>query len=386
MDVMRRGFTLVELLVFIAVFSAVVIGFVTIFIAATRVQSRQTSASEVETQAQFLLQQVQYYVGAARLVDMAQDVATGTLKLRQSSSATSSDPITIYASSGIVYLQQGAGGAAQALSSNRVTVANLSFTRHYNLTSSSTAYGTDSVSFSFTVSASNAGVGSSRYYSQSFQSSVAVLVPVPKIALVQQATGVNNAAGVSSVTASYGSNNATGSLLIAVVSNVGTSTATTSISDTAGNAWALIASTSFPAYGQKTVIYDALNAQSGANTVSTTFGTAVNYPSLFLYEYRGASTASSFDASSTLNQSGVASPSSGSANPTSSVELLFGVMYSNPSTEVPAAGNGFTLETTSSVSATYAEDTNFFITGPVSAGFLYSQTPPSSSVTLVTFK
>lgn len=379
----QRGFTLIELLVFVAIFTIAIGGFITIFIAVTRVQSRQSSASEVETQGQFLLQQFQYYAQNARLVDMDQDAATGTLTLGETDPSQS--PTTIYASSGVMYVKQGTGGTAQALTSDKVAASDLSFTRHFSLATSS-AYGADSVTYDFTLSTANVSSGNPQYYSQSFQSSAALLAPVPKIALVQQATGENNNASVSSVNASYAVANATGSLLIAVTSNVGTAATAVSLSDTAGNSWTMVASTSYPAYNQKTVIYAASNSKNSTNTVTAQFGTSVNYPTLFLYEYRGAATSSPFDVSATQNITSTSSPSSGLASPSSGAELLFSVMYSNPATEIPAAGTGFTLETTSSVSATYVEDRNIYVTGPVSADWTYSVTAPDSSVVLATFK
>lgn len=384
---LRRGFTLIELLIFVAIFSLTMAAFITIFISIVGTQSQQSYANEVQTQGQFLMQQIQYYVQSARLIDMAQDSATTTLKLREAAASSSIDPVIFTLATGTIYLQRGSG-TLQALTSNKVSVSNLSFTHHYNLNSSSSAYGTDSISFSFAISSAGIAITSPQYYSQTFQSSAAVTAPVPKISLIQQAVGTNNNASVSTVNASYAISNATSDLLIAVVSNTGTSTATTSVSDTASNTWTLIASTSYPAYNQKTVIYDAPNAKSSSNTVTASFGNSVNYPILAIYEYRGAATSSSFDASSTQTQSNTASPSSGSASPTSSVELLFVAMYSNPSTEIPAAGSGFALETTSTLStnALYVEDAGQYITGPVSGGFSYSATAPSSSVTLITFK
>src|SRR5579864_987255 len=213
----RRGFTIIELLVFTAIFSIIMIGLITVFVVTTRVQSRQTSANEVETQGQFLLQQIQYYVQTARLVNMTQDVATGTLTLAETLASSSLDPTVINLATGTVYLTQGVGGAAQALTSNKVTVSGLSFTRHYNLPGSSAAYGADSVSYSFTIAASN--TNGTQQYSQFFQSSAAVFVPVPKIALIQQTTTVYSAGTSTSLADSYISNNASGNLLLAFVGN-----------------------------------------------------------------------------------------------------------------------------------------------------------------------
>jgi hypothetical protein len=251
----------------------------------------------------------------------------------------------------------------------------------------STALGTDSVTFSFTVT-SNASSGAQQYVSQSFQSSVAVFSPVPKIALIQQARGEVNNTGVLTVNATFGNKNASGSLLIAVVSNTGGSAVTSAVTDIAGNTWVQIANPAYAAFNQRLGIFYAPNAidNNSSNTVTVTFSGGVTNPSFFIYEYRGASTSSPFDASSTQLQANTATPSSGAANPTSSVELVLGVLYSNPSTEIPSAGSGFVRETTSTVSATYVEDMNLFITGPVVANWSYALTTPSSSAVVVTFK
>lgn len=287
-------------------------------------------------------------------------------------------------SSGAVYLTEGVNGSPQTLTSNKVTVSNLSFTRHYNLNSSSSPFGTDSVSYSFTMSASSSD-GST--YSQTFQSSVPVLNPVPKIVMLQQASAVNNSVSMSAVSSTYYTNNETSSLLLAVVTNT-TSSATTSLSDTAGNTWNLVASTSYPAYNEKLTVFDALNAKNSSNTVTASFGPGAGYATLNIYEYRGASTSSSFDASSTQLQPDTQTPSSGSANATSAVELLFGVTYNGNTSEIPSAGTGFTLESssTASVGNVYVEDSTQYVTGPVAATWQYSATTPSSTALIVTFK
>ena len=64
----RRGFTLIELLVFAAVFTVVMIGFIAVLVTIVRVQSRQSSATEVETQGQFMKEQLQMRMGP--LLDM----------------------------------------------------------------------------------------------------------------------------------------------------------------------------------------------------------------------------------------------------------------------------------------------------------------------------
>lgn len=376
---MKRGFTLIELLIFVATFTVVIGVLITILVVMLGLQTDQMAAAEVNQQSQFLLQQVQYYVESARLVDMTQDVATGTLTVREFYLAQ--DPTIMKLATGTVYLQQGIGGSLQALTSNKVVVSNLSFVRHYNLNGSSVPYGTDSVSYSFTMAATSTN---NQQYSQSFQSSAAVLAPVGKIAMVQQASAASNNPSVSTLAATYPTNNETSSLLIAVVANTANSESV-SVADSAGNSWTKVANVPYAAYNEELNIFAAKNAANSSNTVTATLGAGAGYVSLFLYEYRGASTSSSFDASSSQLQPNTSAPSSGSANATSAIELVFGATFNGNTAEIPTAGAGFTLETSSTVTHVFAEDSTQYITGPVAATWQYTGSPSSSAV-VVTFK
>lgn len=373
----RRGFTLVEILIFIAIFALVTEGIIGVFLVVTRVQSNQVSVVDVEMQGQFLLQQIQHDVASARLVDMPVDTPTGTLKLREAAAAL--DPTSITASGTAVYVTQG-GGSPQALTTDSVTVSGLTFTRHYNLATSS-AYGADSVDFSFTVTENTSNT--TKAYDAFFRSSAAIAAPIGKITLLQQA----NASGQSLASVSFIAPNEAGDLLIAVASVLNNPSATISVSDTAGNNWTMVANPSYAAYGEQIGIFAAANARAAADTVDISFSTTTSNETRWLsvYEYRGAATSSSFDASSTQLQPDNISPSSGSAYPTSSTELIFGVIYSNPFPAPPSAGSGFTVETTSTYSATSVEDEDLYVTGGVSANWSYAQAV-SSTATVVTFR
>ena len=159
----RKAFGIVEVLLYAAIFAAVVIAAVGVYVSVTRVQSNQTAAAEVQEQSQFLLQKIQYFVQLSSLIDMPKDTQTTTLKLRMA--ATSTDPtyFTVNAS-GTVYLQQG-GGALQPLTSPKVAVTNLSFTKRSN----PPARDTVSVSFTMTYNPSNF----LQAFSQMFEMSVA---------------------------------------------------------------------------------------------------------------------------------------------------------------------------------------------------------------------
>ena len=159
----RRGFTILELLIFAAIFSIMSVAFLSALVSAIQVQVKQIAASEVNQQSQFLLATIQYYVQNSSLVELSSDTATTTLKLRMSSSST--DPLYIYLSGNVVYLKQTDSGAAEPLTSARVTVSNLTFTKRANNP------GHDSVNVLFTIAYNTASPTQS--FLQNLQLSVA---------------------------------------------------------------------------------------------------------------------------------------------------------------------------------------------------------------------
>jgi len=156
----RSGFTVIELLIFAAIFSVVTVSFIAILVAVTRVNVRQSSTAEVN---QLLLQNIQSYVEQSSLVELPADTATTSLKLRMATSSV--DPTNIFLQSGIVYLQQN-GGTAQPLTTNRVSVSALTFTKRANTTG-----GKDSVAVAFTMTYNT--TNTQQAFTQGFQTSIA---------------------------------------------------------------------------------------------------------------------------------------------------------------------------------------------------------------------
>jgi Tfp pilus assembly protein PilV len=130
----RRGFTLIEVLIFLGIFTAIMVVFLTVLISVSSVQIRNISSNEVNQQSQFLLSTIQRYVESSSLIDMPADVTTSTLKLRMA--RDSEDPTYIYLNTSdkdnIVYLKQTNSGTPQALTTSRVKVTTLNFTKKSN--------------------------------------------------------------------------------------------------------------------------------------------------------------------------------------------------------------------------------------------------------------
>ena len=164
------------------------------------------------------------------------------------------------------------------------------------------------------------------------------------VTYVQSAS--NSIGGVSLISVSFPSNNASGNLIIACArwSGTGSNTATANVSDTSGNIF-----TSFPnepvtlnlsgAVGGAECWY-APNIKSGANRVTVTLSTAVNVYATVL-EYSGAAAISPFDAEAHATGTNNA-PSSGTATTAVAGDLLIGYGGAiNDSGDTRTAGTGF---------------------------------------------
>lgn len=139
----RRGLTLIELLVFSAIFAIVMATFISVLVSTTRIQSKQYALAEVNSQSLFTLRTIERLVAQSSLVDIPVGQATSSLKLRMPDS--SSDPTYIYLSGGVVYVKYTDSGSPEPLTSSRVNVSSLSFVRRPN------SPGHDSVNVSLVV-------------------------------------------------------------------------------------------------------------------------------------------------------------------------------------------------------------------------------------------
>jgi prepilin-type N-terminal cleavage/methylation domain-containing protein len=158
----KKGVTLIEMLVSVSIFSIIIIAFVGILLVVTEVQVQSSSSMAVNQESQVLLQKLQYYVETASLINIPTSTVTSTLQFFVASS--SADPSYITLSSGTVYLQQTGSGPLLALTSPKVNVTGLAFTRNAN------PPGHDTVSISFTMA--YISTSPTQAFSQLFQSSI----------------------------------------------------------------------------------------------------------------------------------------------------------------------------------------------------------------------
>jgi hypothetical protein len=127
------GFTTIEILIYITIFSVLAIFLVSLLTTFTRVEIKQVGSREVVGQTGFVSSIIQDTVKRSSLIDMPFGQATSVITLRMASSSL--DPTSIYASSGVIYLKQGTDNPI-SLTSNNVKVTSFSATKH-NISGSS---------------------------------------------------------------------------------------------------------------------------------------------------------------------------------------------------------------------------------------------------------
>lgn len=160
----QNGFTLFEVLIFTALFTGVAIVCATVLVTVLRVNARQSAAAEVNQQVQFLLTTVERAVEEATSIDNA----TGGSLLKTHLSDAAREPTLITVSGTTVTLQEGAG-AAQALTSTKVDVSALTFTKRVNVNAR------DVVSVAFTMSYRSSS--SPQQYTRTVRTSVQKMNP-----------------------------------------------------------------------------------------------------------------------------------------------------------------------------------------------------------------
>lgn len=129
----EKGYSLIELLVYVAIFAVSAVFLTAILLSVTRIQTRQNSVNEVNNQVSFVAGTVQQLVRDSSLIDMESGVATSTIRLRMASSTL--DPTIIYASGTAVYLSEGSvipSSTPVVITNSNVTVNSFTATKYEN--------------------------------------------------------------------------------------------------------------------------------------------------------------------------------------------------------------------------------------------------------------
>lgn len=132
---LKKGFTIIELVVFVAIFTVTAIFMVSILTTVTRTQLRQSSVNEVNGQIAFIANTIQRLVRESSLIaNEPAGVASTTLVLRRSSSTLDTTKIFVDPGMTAIYLQEidqnGVTSTTVPLTSDKVRVTNFSATKY----------------------------------------------------------------------------------------------------------------------------------------------------------------------------------------------------------------------------------------------------------------
>ncbi|MDD5060968.1 MAG: LamG domain-containing protein [Candidatus Marinimicrobia bacterium] len=125
----KDGYTLIELLVYTAVFAAAVGVFSGVLITFTRVGTQTSADAELTQQLSFIQDTIQRFVRESANIENPAGVASSTLILRMASPA--SDPTIISSDENGIYLKQGTGETL-AITNNQVKVSEFEATKYEN--------------------------------------------------------------------------------------------------------------------------------------------------------------------------------------------------------------------------------------------------------------
>lgn len=125
---LKKGFSAIELIVYMAIFVVSAIFLISILTAVTRVQTRQISSREVDEQILFINRTIEQAIKESSLIDIPAGVPMSMLVLRTSLSST--DPVRVYASGTVLYLDQ--GGVTYALTESRTVLQDFTVTKYDN--------------------------------------------------------------------------------------------------------------------------------------------------------------------------------------------------------------------------------------------------------------
>jgi len=154
-----------------------------------------------------------------------------------------------------------------------------------------------------------------------------------------QQNGYDDDVGVTSTQSPpFGNPNTAGSLLVAYVGYTGNGS-TITLSDSQGNTWqSCAARADANGSGLAMQLFYATNVIAGTNSVTATFSSAVDYPSLYVSEYAGAALSAPLDGAATATV--VSSTPTAGPITTTGADLVVCGIYAYA--VISSAGAGFT--------------------------------------------
>jgi prepilin-type N-terminal cleavage/methylation domain-containing protein len=319
----QRGFTLVELLLVMALFSIMMLVMTDMFTSVFNVQAESKSRSSVTEDGRFIMSRLNYDIGRASAITTPENLNVGVSGVT-STTATVTWTTVDTSNSQVQYGTTTAYGST-ANNASMVTAHSVNLT---GLTASTT--------YNFRVISQNAAGIITTSVNYTFSTSGASITHVQTAAITD-----DNFAG--SISRAFSSSNTAGNTIVAAFS-WGYSF-TPSCSDSQGNTYTVVTNQFDNTNSQSLAICYATNIKAGANTVTATFDGDIGFRRLIIHEYSGIVAASPVDVTASNIANGTTAANnitSTAATTTVNGDLIFGATMDDAGTATITAGTGFT--------------------------------------------
>lgn len=354
---LNRGFTLVELIIVMGMTSIFIVVLSDIFvgIAANRLESEATAS--VAEDGRFILAKLTNDIQRADSVITPEDLDVNVTNIT-ASSATITWQTVISSNSQVQYGPTISYGSNSTLDTNMVTSHSVNLsglsagqTYHFRVISNDSANNTTtSADYSFATTGS-AGVTH------------------------VQSNGTSNDSNSTSIAQAFAGNVAQGNLIVAAVSYE-SSSPPVSCTDTRGNSYSVATHSYDSRVVQSLAVCYAINATSGANTVTANFAANSAYRRIVVSEYSGVASSNPVD----VTASNVGTASAGVTDSVTSTpgvttqngDLIYGVGFDNNGPTTMSAGTGFTSRYTLNNTDMLVQDRIQSTAGSASATFTFS--------------
>ena len=124
----RKGFTLIELVIYTGIFSMLIAAMVFLMRTASDSHARVRTALVLQADLRFALSRMSSYVRAGDWVSLPSTTSGTTLEISFASSSPAFDPTRVMTTDGVVTVTRG-GGSALAITNSAIDITSLTFHR-----------------------------------------------------------------------------------------------------------------------------------------------------------------------------------------------------------------------------------------------------------------
>ena len=162
-----KGFTLIELIIYIAIIGIIVSGFISYFLSVGGIRNKNYSVSTVQSNGRNAMQIMERKIHEAQSVSVPSSGASSTVLVLISSGGNASTTFSIL--NGVLFMKE-TGVATTTITDNKITISNLTFTNLSPVSSRANIHIEMTINY-------NVGAGDTQFgYNKSYKTSVSTRI------------------------------------------------------------------------------------------------------------------------------------------------------------------------------------------------------------------